>query len=213
MAARYYGRAGTMSYLGNLLIPYGERRRRGTGVPLCYPPAWQRVAVSVCTVVPRARLEVWIGEAAASSLVTTRPVAPGRRRSRWEDCLYPPLPYPLPACPCAAAASPQPLLLSPVGLLALTLGESTLCWRMPCPDASPPRCHPIPPPQPCCRRSTRTPLVSTSGRPSYGSVSRPARSRLLRPRAGSRACPPTSAVSAPSRPTCTRSLPGCGSAR
>src|SRR5215468_9077769 len=57
--------------------------------------ARQRDAVSVCTVVPRARLEVWIGESAASSLVTTRPVAPGWRRSRWEDCLYPPLPRPL----------------------------------------------------------------------------------------------------------------------
>ncbi len=86
----------TGKFLGNPLIPYGERRRRGTGVPLCYPQAWQRVAVSVRAVVPRARLEVWIGESAASSLVTTRPVAPGRRRSRWEDCLSPPLPHLLP---------------------------------------------------------------------------------------------------------------------
>jgi hypothetical protein len=56
--------------------PDGARRRRGTGVPLCYPHAGQRVAVSVCAVVPRARLEVWIGEVAASSLVTTRPCYP-----------------------------------------------------------------------------------------------------------------------------------------
>src|SRR5262245_25603419 len=49
--------------------------------------------------VPCARLGAWIGEVAASSLVTTRPVAAGRRRSRWEDCLYPPLPRSLPP-PC-----------------------------------------------------------------------------------------------------------------
>src|SRR5919199_6244709 len=83
--------------LGNPLIPSGERRRRGTRVALCYPASRQRVAVSVQTVVPRARLEAWIGEPAASSLVTTRPGAPGQGRSRWEDCLHPPLPHPLPS--------------------------------------------------------------------------------------------------------------------
>lgn len=64
-------------FLGNLVIPSGERRRRGTGAALCYPDSQQWVAISVRAVVPRARLEAWIGEPAASSLVTTRPVAPG----------------------------------------------------------------------------------------------------------------------------------------
>src|SRR5205807_1265935 len=58
--------------------PDGARRRRGTGAALCYPDSQQRVAISVRAVVPRARLEAWIGESAASSLVTTRPVTPGR---------------------------------------------------------------------------------------------------------------------------------------
>src|SRR5262245_57454665 len=62
--------------LGNLVIPSGERRRRGTRAALCYPASRQRVAVSVQTVVPRARLEAWIGEPAASSLVTTPPWGP-----------------------------------------------------------------------------------------------------------------------------------------
>src|SRR5262245_449672 len=124
-------RACATSSLGIFLIPYGERRRRGTGVPLCYPPAWQQGAVSVRTVVPRARLEVWIGEVAASSLVTTRPVAPGQRRSRWEDCLYPPLPH----------------LLLPCSPLSF--------WRMVCLDASLHRPNPILRPPLCCRPSTR----------------------------------------------------------
>src|SRR5262245_13980329 len=167
MAARYYGRAGTMSYLGNLLIPYGERRRRGTGVPLCYPPAWQRVAVSVCTVVPRARLEVWIGEAAASSLVTTRPVAPGRRRSRWEDCLYPPLPHPLlpwsVGHDCPHGERPQWSLRPP-------LGSPPVLWRIPCTDVSPHQ-HALTLLWPrCCRPSTRMLRASISAPPSYGSV-------------------------------------------
>src|SRR5882724_3262987 len=88
----------THCFIGTSYAPDGARRRRGTGAPLCYAHSWQRVAVSVRAVVPCARIGAWIGEPAASSLVTTRPVSPGRRRSRWEDCLHPPLPRPLPPC-------------------------------------------------------------------------------------------------------------------
>src|SRR6266571_2173094 len=135
-----------VSSLGNPLIPYGERRRRGTGVPLCYPQAWQRVAVSVRAVVPRARLEVWIGESAASSLVTTRPGAPGRRRSRWEDCLHPPLPRSLSVGPWTAAAHPQPLPLPSETTRALRL--CARCPRMILEDAMPRRKSPSSPPDP-----------------------------------------------------------------
>src|SRR5207245_11176654 len=76
--------------------PIGERRRRGTGVALCSPQAWRRVAVSVGAVVPRARFAVWIGEGAAASVVLRRPGAPGRRRSPRDDGLYPPRPRLLP---------------------------------------------------------------------------------------------------------------------
>jgi hypothetical protein len=138
----------TRKFLGNLVIPYGERRRRGTGAPLCYPASWPRVVVSVCAVVLCARLGVWIGEVAASSLVTTRPVAPGWRRSRWEDCLYPPLPRPLPVCPWAAAASLQPLPLPPGG-----------CWgSWPLSPVSLPYSG-------GCHAPTQVPLVTT--RPGY----------------------------------------------
>jgi len=135
-------------------------------VPLCYPHTWQRVAVSVRTVVPRARLGVWIGEAAASPLVTTRACCP-RPASLPLGRL--PLPAPPPTRYRRVLGLPLPLRRRcpypwrSLGLLALAPGESALCWRMPCPDARPPRCHPIPPLQPCCRRSTRTPLASMSG--------------------------------------------------
>jgi hypothetical protein len=113
---------------------------------LGYPHAWQRVTVSVCAVVPRARLEVWIGEAAASSLVTTRPAVPGRRRSGWEDCLNS-APPPLAAnvslgCRCPAAAAPSP----PEAVWAL--GTGTRCldysggWHAPTPV-------PLGPTRPC----------------------------------------------------------------
>ena len=176
-------------FLGNLLISYGERRRRGTRAALCYPASRQWVAISVQTVVPRARLEAWIGEPAASSLVTTRPGASGRCRSRWEDCLHPPLPYPLPS------------------------SISGSFWRMLCLDASAPRHALTLPPPPCCRPSIPMPLVSISAPPSDGSVSLPARSRPPRPRARPRSCRLMSAASAPSPLISTLLPPGCSSAR
>ena len=162
-------------FLGNLLISSGERRRRGTRAALCYPASRQWVAISVETVVPRARLEAWIGEPAASSLVTTRPGAPGRCRSRWEDCLHPPLPHPLPSC---------------------TPGS---CWRMVCLDASSHRHALTLQPPPCCRPSIPMPPVSISAPPSYGSVSPRVRSRPPLPQRHPRSCPSTSAALGPAR--------------
>ena len=70
-----------------------------------------------------------MGEAAASSVGTTRPGASGRRRSRWADCLHPPRPHALPAYAPGAG------------------------WRLFCLDARPPRhAPPLRPPR-CCRRS------------------------------------------------------------
>ena len=88
----------------NPLIPFGERQRRGTRVRACYPDSQQRVAESDRALVPRARELVWIGELAASTLVTTRPARAERCRSRLEDCLHPPLPRPLPLVQSAVAS-------------------------------------------------------------------------------------------------------------
>jgi hypothetical protein len=186
-------------------------------VPLCSPHTWQRVAISVRTVVPRARLEVWIGESAASSWVTTRPVASGQWRSRWEDCLYPPLPPLLPLWPASTTVaghdSPHPG--RPLGSLLPLPDSPALCWRMPGPDASPHRHAPTLRPPPGCRPSTRTPLASLSAPRSYGSVCPLEPSRLCPPLspAAPLSCLPPSAAAAPSQPTCMPSLPGCGSAR
>ena len=43
------------------------------------------------------------------------PCCPKPGRSRWEDCLYLPLPCLLLTCSGAATASPQPLLFAPGG--------------------------------------------------------------------------------------------------
>ena len=61
------------SLLGNPVIPSGERLWRGTGVALCYPTSQQRVAISVRTVVPRARLEAWIPWGACGLVVGDDP--------------------------------------------------------------------------------------------------------------------------------------------
>lgn len=186
-------------------------------MPLCSPHTWQRVAVSVRTVVPRARLEVWIGESAASSLVTPRPVASGRCRSRWADCLSPPLPHLLPLWPSSTmvAGHDSPHPGRPLGSLLPLPDSPALFWRMPCPDASPHRHAPTLRPQPCCRPSTRTPRASVSAPLSDGSVCPLEPSRLCPPQspASQLSCLPPSAASAPSQPTCTPSLPGCVSAR
>jgi hypothetical protein len=81
----------------------GERRRRGTGAARCSPASQQWVALAVRAVVPRARWAAWRGEPAASSVGTPRPVACGRGRSRWDDCLHPPRPPRGPRVPLAHA--------------------------------------------------------------------------------------------------------------
>src|SRR5205085_8140390 len=80
----------------SLLSPAGTPAAGNKDSGAGYPDWWQRVVVSGKALAPRARTQVWIGELAASALMTARSVCADRCRSRSEDCLPPPLPRLLP---------------------------------------------------------------------------------------------------------------------
>jgi hypothetical protein len=101
----------------------GEQGRK-----LCSPASQQRVAVSARAVVPGARLGAWIGEPAASSLVTTRSARLGRRRSRAADCLTPATPPPAATVLWSAVAQWQ--CPSPSPEAAMTLVPAVMRGRL-----------------------------------------------------------------------------------